>query len=179
MSPAGREDGKTHHSRRSQRIDHSLSVLYEARGLLDMSVRASPLAQHGLLWDEQHVITIRLHRIVSPGSFLSCLLAQSCNARNYVQEATKTVPCIFEEARSMTMSSRKHRKKNKLIQPHKYLPMSCSNFSQLELMSEFCVCSICVSGMYKSCFAGDDAPRGCYVSVGHDSGMCKAGFVGG
>ena len=29
------------------------------------------------------------------------------------------------------------------------------------------------SGTYKSCFAGD-APRGCSVSVGHDSGMCKA-----
>ena len=30
------------------------------------------------------------------------------------------------------------------------------------------------SGMYKSCFAVDDAPRDCSVSVGHDSGVCQA-----
>ena len=32
--------------------------------------------------------------------------------------------------------------------------------------------------MCKSCFDGDDAPRGCSFSVGHDSGMCKAGSLG-
>ena len=39
-----------------------------------MSVRASPLDQHGLEWDEQDIITTRLFFVISPGCYSDAAL---------------------------------------------------------------------------------------------------------
>ena len=59
---------------------------------------------------------------------------------------------------------------------HSYCPFILANMAEEEV-GRFVVGND--SGVYKFCFAGHDVPRGCSVSVGHDSGMCQAGSPGG
>ena len=47
-----------------KRLINPCRSFFEARALL---VRALPLDQHGLEWDEKCIITVRLHCVVSPG----------------------------------------------------------------------------------------------------------------